>query len=423
MTDATASLAGLRRFIAQEEERLASAPPDLPFTRAEYTARRRRLQDRMARERIDVLILTSPEAMCWLSGYRSRWYRAGASTAMPPCQCIVLTVGDDEPWMVETAFHEQLVRMTSCIDDVRTIPHTDLNHEPGLSEFVGCVIDNLRTERALGGVVGLELWSWVPSPAVAQALVAALEESGGKVVDASRPVRAERRLKSPAELALIERAQRCCDAGLLSLQRGARPGMTGLEGWQLFTAGVVEAGGEPSAMHETVFAGPPEPVAHLLSTRRPIEAHDYFHADACASFERYHARGTRVYTFGEPPDELARLTAITAGALEVLRDTGRAGIPFGELNRALFDYFMDAGLSEDEFFAGGYELGISFPPDWVGEFWWSAHDLDSEEIIPAGLVTNLESCAFVAVVDTVVFEPGRARTLSEVPADVLVVGG
>ena len=81
-----------------------------------------------------------------------------------------------------------------------------------------------------------------------------------------------------------------------------------------------------------------------------------------------------------------------------------------------------AGLGKEEFFAGGYELGMSFAPEWVGEFLWSAGDADDESVIPDRLVTNIESFAFVAVVDTVVFETQGARTLSTVPTDVLVAG-
>jgi hypothetical protein len=58
----------------------------------------------------------------------------------------------------------------------------------------------------------------------------------------------------------------------------------------------------------------------------------------------------------------------------------------------------------------------------VGELLWSAGDAADDSVIPEGLVTNLESCAFLAVVDTVVFEADGARTLSTVPTDVLVAG-
>jgi Xaa-Pro aminopeptidase len=411
----------VRNFIRSEEERAANEPARLPFPAEEYESRRVRLRRQMSEAGIDVLVITSPDTMCWLTGYASRWYRAGASTTLPPCHCIVLHAGDDTPFLIDTAFHQQLVRITSCIEDVRLLPDTGLTREPDVREFVDFLIDNLAAEAWLSGVVGLEAFSWVPSPAVYDAIVERLTAKGCTIVDASAAARGARRLKSPAEIACIERAQSACDAGVLALQRAARPDMTGIEAAKYFVAGVVDAGGETAAIPEAVFGGPPEPMAHLLGGRQPIGAGDYFHIDAAAAFEHYHARCTRVLSFGPPRAEVRRLTEIAGGALEVLRDS-RAGHPFAELKRALRDYFVGAGLTKDEFFAGGYELGVSFAPDWVGEFLWSAADPDDESVIPDGLVTNFESCAFVAVVDTVLFETQGTRTLSTVPTDVLVAG-
>jgi hypothetical protein len=101
----------------------------------------------------------------------------------------------------------------------------------------------------------------------------------------------------------------------------------------------------------------------------------------------------------------------------------RAGQPFGALKAALREYFTGEGFGGEESFAGGYELGVSFAPDWVGEFLWSSHDLDDDSLIPEGLVTNFESCAFVAVVDTIVFETSGTRTLSNIPADEVLLAG
>ena len=410
----------IRRFIREEDALIASEPSSLPFASEEYVSRQRQLQERMVVVGIEVLVLTSPATMSWLTGYASRWYRSGASTALPPCQCIVAHAERDTPFMIETAFHEQLVRTTSCVEDLRLLPDTGLTREPSVVDFVGFLVDNLAAEDWLGGVVGLEAYSWVPSPAVWQAIVDGLEARGCRVVDASRVVRSVRQCKSSAEIAHIEQAQRlrCRDA---CLQRHARPGMNGLEGWKHYEAGVVEAGGEPAAMQGSVFGGPPDRVTHALCSRKSIGAGEYFHADGAAAFRLYHARCGRVLSFGSPRPELARLTSIAGGALNVLRES-RAGQPFGQLKASLRDYFIAQGLDEHEFFAGGYEMGLSLPPDWVGEFFWSAHDSDDEALIPEGLVTNFESCAFVEVVDTVVFEAGGTRTLSSLPTDVLLAG-
>ena len=411
----------LRAFVDRETERLAGRPPSLPFERAEYASRLRRLRSRMSADGIDVLIVTAPDAMCWLHGYSSRWYRTNSSTTLPPTQCTVVHVDHEPTFMIETNFHEELVRLTSCVGDFRGIPTTDLNHEASVDDFVRFLVGELSAEGWLGSTVGLERWSCVPNPVVAEAIEAALVARRCRVVDATSTLRSVRRLKSPAEIEVIERAQAACDAGLLELQRHVRPGMTELEAWNLFMAGQIAAGGEPAAIHETVAVGPPEPMLHCLSSRRAIEKGDYFHADACGAVEHYHARGTRPFFLGEPPAELLHLAQIIGGVFEVLVSTARVGMPFRDLHRVLCEYYTDAGVSADDFFAGGYELGISFPPDWVGEFCWSIHDDETDALIEPGLVTNIESCVFLAMVDTVVFEEPRARILSRVPRELLVI--
>jgi Xaa-Pro aminopeptidase len=140
----------------------------LPFDDAEYARRNKALLEAMRADDVDVLIITAPDTRCWLTGYTSRWYRAGASSAMPPTQCLVVPADGGNPYMIETGFHEQLVRLTSNIEDFRAVPGTDLNHEPGLEEFVQFLIKNLAGEvtradaSVSNSIAGLE--GFVESP-------------------------------------------------------------------------------------------------------------------------------------------------------------------------------------------------------------------------------------------------------------------
>ena len=95
-------------------------------------------------------------------------------------------------------------------------------------------------------------------------------------------------------------------------------------------------------------------------------------------------------------------------------------MPFGELSRILKDYFRSEGVGDDESFVGGYELGLSFPPDFVGDFMWG--DPNDERPIEAGFVSNFESIAFMTIIDTVVFEESGPRFLSTVPREILEIG-
>jgi Xaa-Pro aminopeptidase len=412
----------LKAFFDQEMERLRERPPELAFSREEYAARLERLRARMSADGLDLLILTAPDAMCWLHGYASRWYRSNSSTQWPPVQCTVVHVDHDQPVLIETASHDQLIRLTSCVEDVRFIPETGLDDWAApLEDYVGFIASELRSEGWLGGRVGLERWSSVPNPAVASILEAALTSGGCEVVDATQTVRGVRRLKSAAEIAVIEEAQRVCDAGLVELQRDLQPGMTELEAWNLMMTGMIRAGGEPAAIHELVFAGP-VPLGHMWSTRRPIDTGDFFNADPCGVVHRYHSNAARPFFLGEPPAELVRLAEALGGAFDVIASTARAGMPFGELNRTLREYYVESGVWGLNSWAGGYELGCSFPPDWVGEFIFNVDDEDSDTVIESGLVTNFESVALIAMIDTLVFDEAGTRVLSSVPRELLVVG-
>lgn len=408
-------------FIEREMAQVADTPPRLPFSAAEYASRLQRLRAAMDEAGIDIVVLTAPDAMGWLHGFSCRVYDWHPPTTAAPTTATVVHAREDPMFFVDTALHTDLVRQTSCIEDFRPLPNTGMSSFAGADDFFRFVIEQLRGEGWTSGTIGLERWSGVPNPGVARKFEDALQAAGYTIVDASVPIRSVRRLKSQQELTMIERAQTAVDAGLRKLHREAQPSMTELEAWQVYMSGVIAAGGEPSAIHETVAAGPMEAFGHALSSHRVLSAGSHFTADGSAAVERYHARGSRPFTFGEPPTEVTRLAKICAGALDVVVETARVGMPFRELNHALLRYFRDEGVADDVAFGGGYELGVSFMPDFVGEFMWGTDDLDTDAVIEDGLVTNFESCAYLAVIDTVVFEQAGARFLSQVPREVLVV--
>lgn len=417
---ASAFSSDLQSFVDREWAKIDEAETVLPFSAEEYAQRHARLRAAMAQAGIDVLILMSPEAMAWLHGYASRVYEYNASGHFPVMHATVVHAEHERMFMTDSAFHESLVRQTSCIKDFRSVPETGLSDAGQQDEFNRFLIGQLRDEGWLDGVVGFELHCGVPSPAVAATITTDLQQAGCQVVDASDVIRDVRRLKSPAEIACIERAAGACDAGLRALQAEAHAGMTELQAWSIYMSGVTATGGEPSAIHETVAVGPPAARLHTLSSRRSIQRGEYFHPDMSAAFEHYHARSTRPFCIGTPPTEIVRLTDIVAGAYDVVVDTAKIGMPFGELNRTLKEYFRGEGVGDSESFTGGYELGLSFPPNFVGEFVWGEDMLD-ERPIEAGFATNFESIAFVTIIDTLVFDESGARFLSQMPREVIVV--
>lgn len=411
----------LQSFVDNEWAKAPELDAPLPFSAEEYADRLGRLQRAMVDSGVDVVVLMAPEPMAWLHGYASRVYEYNAAEAFPVTHATIVHAESGVMFQTDSAFHEELVRRTSCITDFRGLPETGLHSSGRQEDYNAFLVDQLRAEGWLGGVVGLELRSGVPSPAISASMADALREAGCQVVDATSLIREVRRIKSPAEIGYIERAAAACDAGLLRLRTEGRAGMTELEAWAIYMAGVTSVGGEPTAIHETVAVGPPAARLHSWSSRRPIQRGENFHPDMSAAYEHYHARATRPFSIGTPPPELTALTAIVAGAYDVVESEAKVGMTYGELGRILKSYYLDAGVGDDESFAGGYELGLSFPPNFVGEFVWGTGNLDDERPIEAGFVTNFESIAHVTIIDTLLFEESGARFLSKTPREVGII--
>jgi hypothetical protein len=116
-----------------------------------------------------------------------------------------------------------------------------------------------------------------------------------------------------------------------------------------------------------------------------------------------------------------QISAIQAGAYELLTSIAHAGVPVKTVTMALKDYYEDAGTWGLHSWTGGYELGLSFPPDWVGEFVYTIGDDSAEGVFEANTVTNFESVVNFIMIDTVVYEETSSRTLSALPHGVVVV--
>lgn len=402
-------------FVDDQAAQIASRESDLAFDRDEYARRLRRLQLAMEQAQLDTLIVSAPDAMCWLHGYQSRWYKSHSTTAWPPFQCTVVHLGDERLLQFDMERHRYLIPRTSVVSDLR------LKSVNTVGEWLEFFVGELEAEGWLGGTVGIEKWSSVPNRATSEMIEAALHSRGCTVVDGSLVTRQVRRLKSGAEIEVLRRAAGVCDAGLRALQGALTPGITELEAWEAMMHAMIAAGGEPAALQENVWAGT-SPLIHALSSRRQIAAGEIVCADPCGVVHRYHANAARALSIGEPQPAALELMKVLAEGVRLFEDSAAPGVRIGDVQRTLRAFYQDSGIWERRGWLGGYEFGIAFPPDWVGEWVFAVDDADSDEVFEEGLVTNYESVIGLVLIDTFVIGAAGAERLSSVPPEILVAG-
>ena len=271
----------------------------------------------------------------------------------------------------------------------------------------------------------MQLWSYRPNPINSAKLVSAFESEGCDVVDGSDVMWDVRLIKSAAEIEVMEEAGRVCDIGHRAIEAAISPGVTELDVYGEMMRAMARAAGETAALVLGIKAGGMRFV-HGLSSRRVLREGDHVSADICGVVHRYHTNLCRAYFLGEPPAELVDRYEKAAGVYPVFHEVAKAGTPINDVTRALRAYYVDVGLwdrrQELQGWQLGYELGASFPPDWVGRFAFSVPREDQEGIFEHNMVTNYESFFGTTLIDTVVYEPEGARRLLSLSPELVTIG-
>jgi Xaa-Pro aminopeptidase len=274
------------------------------------------------------------------------------------------------------------------------------------------------------------MWAGRPSRGYSEAFQAALESKGARVVDATNVARSVRRIKSQREIAYVREAQRIADIGMRAAMAHVTAGVSELDVYAEMTYAMAKAGGEPAAITLPVASGGKSACVHALASRRRIQPGDIVNVDICGVCERYHANMARTFPVGESSRAVAERCAKVAGAVPVVERALRPGLPVGRLLGELTEYYRDEGILEELWWVGGYELGIAFPPDWVGGWFFDTWTDPGDDVFDPGLVTNLEGNFYLPElagvtmqINTLVFTHDSAEVLYGVPPDLIVVDG
>jgi len=397
---------------------------EVPFSLAEYKSRMSKVKEAMARQKIDLLYCSAPETLFYLCGYENSWYKTECPKEAPPLSGIAIKQDADNFILFDEAEEEVLVHSCTIATDIRI--H---RLESNISELE-FIINNLKEEGWLKGTVGLEKGSYRPNPVVSAMLQAALEKEGCRVVDAFDLVREIRAIKSPQEMAYIRTAARIADIGMKAAIEHIRPGMTELDVRAEVDFACAKAGGENPGLPVYVRAGQRSANVHGLASRHMIMPGDIVWIDLCGVYHRYHADVARTLSIGEPLPEVAKQIDLSIKGQSVLLEAIKPNCSIREVNNALKQYYTEAGIWEDRWFVGGYELGIAFPPGWIGVF-FHGPDFDSgDKILPPGTVINYEldfylpqGAGMSLTINTLAINEECVEILSQIPNDLVIIEG
>lgn len=384
------------------------------FEDSEYRARIERTRVAMAEKGIEVLIVTDPSNMAWLTGYDGWSFYVH--------QCVVLS-DDEYPMWFGRGIDAAGARMTVFMPHENIVGYPDYfvqNPQQHPMDFLsGLFIERGWHKRR----IGVELDNYYFSAAAYQSLTGHMRDA--VFIDATSLVNWQRAIKSAPEIEYMQRAARIVEAMHQRAYEVIEPGMRKndlvAEIYRSSVVGTDGFGGDYPAIVPMVPTGVEASAPHLTWDDQPIPHNSGTFFEIAGVYKRYHCPLSRTIYLGKPTDEFKRAETALQEGIEAGLAVAKPGNQCRDIANALFSTLRRHGFEKDN--RCGYAIGISYPPDW-GERTMSFRESDATELKPGMTFHFMPGLWFedwgIEITESIVITGNGSRALADVPRKLMV---
>ena len=344
----------------------------LNFSRAEYTERLRKTRGAMEMLGIELLLVTDPSNMAWLTGYDGWSFYVHQG---------VLVRLDEEPiWFGRSQDANGALR-TVYMKPEQIIGYPD-EYVQSTERHPMDYLSGVIKDRGWGGArLGVELDNYYFSAAAYLALQRRLPDV--RLIDATGLVNWQRAVKSDQELAYMRTAARIVEAMHARVLERIEPGMRKCdlvaEILDAATRGLPDAGGDYAALVPLLPSGADAAAPHLTWDDRPLRPGEGTFFEIAGCYRRYHCPLSRTVFLGKPTDRFLDAEKAVLEGMEAGLEQAKPGNTCEDIANAFFAVLKRYGITKDN--RTGYPIGLSYPPDW-GERTMSLRPGDRTELRP-----------------------------------------
>lgn len=388
--------------------------PRLNFSRAEFAERLNKTRLAMARLGIDLLIVTDPSNMNWLTGYDGWSFYVH--------QCVLIATDGEPVWYgrrqdaygaYRTAYmrHENIVSYAD---------HYVQSTERHPMDYLSQVIADRGWANS---VIGVEMDNYYFSAAAFASLQKHLPNARFK--DATALVNWQRAVKSRIELDYMRNAGRIVEAMHARVLDKVEPGMRKsdlvAEILDASVRGVDGLSGDYAALVPLLPSGSDAAAPHLTWDERPMKNNEGTFFELAGCYRRYHCPLSRTVFLGKPTQAFLDAEKATLEGMEAGLSVARPGNVCEDIANAFFAVLKRYGIVKDN--RTGYSIGLSYPPDW-GERTMSLRPGDRTELKP-GMTFHFMTGLWLEtmgleITESIVITENGVECLSNVPRKLFV---
>ncbi|MDX1664553.1 MAG: Xaa-Pro peptidase family protein [Candidatus Promineifilaceae bacterium] len=318
---------------------------DLVFPMEEYERRLQGLRRRMDQQGVEVMMTTTPENICYLTGFESPGHYYFQALLVPM---------EGEPVMVPRRLEQSGVEALTWIEDSR--PYEDYE------EPIGKVAETIRVRGWQNERIGIERNCWFFTAPQQERLFAACPDVS--FADLSGTVEKGRVIKSELEIDLMRRAAKASEAGMQAGIDAVAAGATENDVAAAMNYAMIKAGSEWPAIVPFVASGYRGAIGHATWAGRRIEAGDIVMLELAGCLKRYHTPLMRSGFVGEPSVRVRQAEQVVHEAFDAMVDVIRPGITAAEADAAGREVIAASDFGGEQGSRSAYSVGIGLPPDW-----------------------------------------------------------
>ncbi len=383
----------------------------LPFERSEYELRVKRVRDRMEESEIEVMLVTSPTNIYYLTGYRSFSFYAPQFLVVPL---------DRDLFLVNRSIDRPGARQNTWLekDMIRPYGEEYVDHYvnyPEPKHPIDRLLDSLRSEGLGRARIGMELDDYYCRAFYYKRLAEELSEA--RIEDGTQLVPRVYLEKSEREIAYMKEASRIVEKGMEAavetIEKGVRENEVAAE---ILHTMVKNGGCTPSIppLLQTTTA------PHITWTDAPIGQNTSVAVEIAGCKERYHSPICRTVIVAEEESPLVQeAREVFARGIEAhikAIETVEPGIKAEEVA-------IEANKVFDERSSRiGYPAGLGFPPDW-GER-TASFQLGDQTILKPNMtfhtISTMSEPCLMEFSETIRVTEDGAEVLAELPRKLFV---
>lgn len=327
------------------------------FDKAEFMQRVERCKQEMQKQELDVLFVTDPANMHYLTGYD------GWSFYVP--QCVVISMDEAEPLWIGRGIDAPGAPVTTYLQPENIYSYLDNYVHADDCHPMDYIADVLIQKGYADKVIGVEMDSFYFTAACFKLLEYWLPNA--TLRDCRFLVNWVRVVKSEKEIQLMREAGQIMDRVMTVALDNIEPGMRQCDLAAKITHAQIEGtenfGGDFTAIVPMLPSGTNTCIPHLYWTDQPFEAGELTVMELAAARHHYHCPMARTVFLGDPPPRnLNRIAAVAEEGIEAALDVVKAGIRAEEMEAAFREVLARNGFVKAS--RMGYSTGLNYPPDW-----------------------------------------------------------